>query len=51
MRKWRSDRGMNTVEYAMLGLVGAALAGALLAVVSSGGVRAAFEGVILRALS
>ncbi|WP_425455308.1 DUF4244 domain-containing protein [Allorhizocola rhizosphaerae] len=51
MRKWRSDRGMNTVEYAIVGLAAATLAGGLLAIVSSDSVKSALAGVILRALS
>ncbi len=51
VKRWRSDRGMNTLEYAMLAFVGAAFVAALVAVVSSDTVRGALEGVIIRALS
>jgi hypothetical protein len=41
---------VSTVEFALLTLVAAALAGGLLAVVRSGDVMEALKGVILRAL-
>lgn len=47
----RNDRGMSTIEYAMGSLGAAALAAVLYAVINSGGVVDAIEGIITDALS
>ena len=46
-----NDRGMSTIEYAMGSLGAAALAAVLYAVINSGGVVDAIEGIITDALS
>ena len=46
-----NDRGMSTIEYAMGSLGAAALAAVLYAVINSGGVIDAIEGIITDALS
>lgn len=46
-----NDHGMSTIEYAMGSLGAAALAAVLYAVINSGGVVDAIEGIITDALS
>ena len=49
-RNRRSDRGMATVEYAMVTIAAAAFAAALIAIIRSPEVREALAGVIGQAL-
>ncbi|MDY6050726.1 MAG: DUF4244 domain-containing protein [Corynebacterium sp.] len=46
-----NDEGMTTIEYALGTLAAAALAGVLYAVVHSGGVQSAIDGLFTRALN
>jgi Protein of unknown function (DUF4244) len=50
LKRKRFDEGASTVEYALLTLAGAALAGAMVAIVKSEGFLAALTSVMLRAL-
>jgi hypothetical protein len=50
LKRKRFDEGVSTVEFALLTLVAAALAGGLLMVVRGADVTAALKDVILRAL-
>lgn len=50
MVKARSDKGMNTAEYAVGTLAAVAFAGVLLKVLTSDGVQSALAGLIARAL-
>ena len=50
MKRKRFDEGASTVEYALLTLAGAALAGAMVAIAKSDGFIAALTGVMLKAL-
>lgn len=46
-----ADRGMATVEYAMVTIAAAAFAAALIAIIRSPEVREALLGIVTRALS
>jgi hypothetical protein len=50
IRRWRSDDGMNTAEYAVGTLAAVAFAGVLLGVLQSDSIRNALQGVVERAL-
>jgi Protein of unknown function (DUF4244) len=50
IRRWRSDAGMNTAEYAVGTLAAVAFAGVLLAVLRSDAIRNALQDVVERAL-
>ncbi|MCR6711904.1 MAG: DUF4244 domain-containing protein [Demequina sp.] len=47
---WRSDRGMATVEYAMVTVAAAAFAGVLIALLKSAAVRDLLMGIVKSAL-
>lgn len=48
---YREDDGMNTVEYSLVGVAAATLAGILIMVVQSGSVEQAIQGIITDALN
>ncbi|MGI6879340.1 DUF4244 domain-containing protein [Microbacterium sp. gxy059] len=47
---WRDEEGANTAEYAIVTMGAVAIAGALVAVMRSGGVQELLNGIVERAL-